>query len=56
MKNVNTDKVTTVIGFIAAIFTAGQQALSAYSGQPINWIAVGSAILMAAFGYWTNKK
>jgi hypothetical protein len=53
---VNTDKVTTIIGFILAIGAAGQQAIAGFQGQPINWIAVVGAVLVAAFGYWTNKK
>ena len=56
MANVNTDKVTTIIGLILAIGAAAQQAIQASVGQPVNWFAVGGAVLVAAFAYLTNKK
>ena len=51
----NTDKITTYIGFAIAVLAAGQQALAGFEGQPVNWMVVIGAVLVAALGYWTNK-
>ena len=47
-----TDKITTIIGFVSSIvIVANQQALI----EPKLGTAI-SAILVAIFGYFTNKK
>ena len=52
----NSDVVTTILGLVSAITIAGQQAIAAYHGGTINWFNVAGAVVIAAFGYFTNKK
>lgn len=51
----NTDKITTIIGFAMAILGAATQAINGFNGDPINWVVVAGSVLVAALGYWTNK-
>jgi len=51
----NTDKITTIIGFAMAILGAATQAINAFEGKAINWLVVAGSVLVAALGYWTNK-
>lgn len=51
----NTDKVTTIIGFVLAILMAGKEAIAGFGGEKVNWIVVAGSVLVAALGYWTNK-
>lgn len=51
----NTDKVTTIIGFVLAILLSAKEAIAGFNGEKINWLVVAGSVLVAALGYWTNK-
>lgn len=52
----NTDKWTTWIGFVLAMLYAVQQNIgSITSGQPVNWLSLIVAVLLAGLGYLVNK-
>jgi hypothetical protein len=51
----NTDKITTISGAIIAGLLALQPALNAYDGTQINWVSVGVAVVVAVWGFFTNK-
>ena len=49
----NTDLITTILGVIIAVGVAVQPLIQ--TGQ-IDWKQVAIAAIIAAFGYFTNKK
>ncbi len=51
----NTDKITSIIGFVLAILMAGKEAIAGFGGEKVNWVVVAGSVLVAALGYWTNK-
>ena len=55
----NSDTVTTVVGFIVAASVAAQGYLAAPQGAELGsaqfWIGMVTAMGTAVWGYWTNK-
>jgi hypothetical protein len=53
----NKDKLTTILGAGVAAATAATPIINGVSGafHQADWIQLASAILMAVFGYFTNK-
>jgi hypothetical protein len=51
----NANVITTILGAVSAIAIAGQQAIAAYNGGTVNWLNVAGAVVIALFGYFTNK-
>ena len=56
----NSDTLTSVFGFMAAIGVAAQGYLSAPQGAPFGsaqfWVGMATAVGVACWGYWTNKQ
>lgn len=56
----NSNTLTTVFGFIAAIGVAAQGYLAAPAGaafgSPQFWVGMAGAVGTACWGYWTNHK
>lgn len=54
----NKDTVTTVLGVGVAAATAAQPILNSVQGtfHQQDWFALLSAVAMAVFGFFTNKK
>lgn len=53
----DTDKITTAVGALMAAGTAAQPVLNGVQGSMHSgdWIQLGVAVLMAVFGFFTNK-
>lgn len=54
------DLLTTVIGVVSAGMIAAKEYLAVQAGQEDVggmqfWIGMGSAVLVAVFGYWSKK-
>ena len=51
------DTATTVLGLVMAAGTAAQPAMNAVDGSfhQADWIKLGTAVIMAIFGFFTNK-
>ena len=52
-----TDRITTIVGCVAAAATAAQPALNAVNGSMHqgDYFALVSAVLMSVWGFFTNK-
>ena len=56
----NKDLLTTIIGFAGAAVVAANEYLTVQAGVEDYgsiqfWIGMGSAVLVALFGYWSKK-
>lgn len=53
----NKDKVTTLLGLGISAMTAAQPVLNGVQGSfhQQDWMQLGGAVMMAIFGFFTNK-